>query len=110
MSSTAEAVASATSAAISASASSSSSDAQPASYKVIGILLAVGSGLLIGASFIFKKRGLLAAQKKSGGVAGEGHPYLKSWLVRPRPPFSLELHASQRLTPSFSCARSGGPA
>ncbi|GAA5924276.1 hypothetical protein JCM3775_005644 [Rhodotorula graminis] len=59
---------------------SSSADAQPASYKAIGISLAVGSGLLIGASFIFKKKGLLAAQKKTGGVAGEGHPYLKSWL------------------------------
>lgn len=86
MSSTADTVASATSAAISASASSSSSEGQPASYKIIGILLAVGSGLLIGASFIFKKKGLLAAQQKTGGVAGEGHPYLKSWLVRLPPP------------------------
>ncbi|BGP40884.1 hypothetical protein JCM10450v2_004889 [Rhodotorula kratochvilovae] len=80
MSSSASALASATSAAVSASASAASSDGQPASYKVVGILLAVGSGLLIGASFIFKKKGLLAAQKKAGGVAGEGHPYLKSWL------------------------------
>ncbi|GAA6051456.1 hypothetical protein JCM3770_004541 [Rhodotorula araucariae] len=72
--------AAATSAAVSASASATSNDGQPASYKVVGILLAVGSGLLIGASFIFKKKGLLAAQKKAGGVAGEGHPYLKSWL------------------------------
>lgn len=82
MSSTAEAVASATSAAASASASSSSTDGQPASYKIVGILLAVGSGIMIGGSFILKKKGLLAAQKKAGGVAGEGHPYLKSWLVR----------------------------
>ncbi|GAA5988044.1 hypothetical protein JCM10908_002040 [Rhodotorula pacifica] len=69
----------------SATASASASAAaggtvQPASYKVIGVLLAVGSGLLIGGSFIFKKKGLIAAQRKSGGVKGEGHEYLKSWL------------------------------
>lgn len=72
-----------------ASASASATDAaagggtvQPASYRVIGVLLAVGSGLLIGGSFIFKKKGLLASQQKYGGVKGEGHGYLKSWLVR----------------------------
>lgn len=45
----------------------------------IGIILAVGSGALIGASFVFKKKGLLSSQK--GKVAGEGLDYLKS--VRP---------------------------
>lgn len=47
------------------------------------MLLAVGSGLFIGTSFVFKKKGLLSAQKKSGGVAGEGHAYLKSpmWIL-----------------------------
>jgi hypothetical protein len=38
--------------------------------------LAVGSGVLIGASFVFKKKGLLNSQK--GKVAGEGLDYLKS--------------------------------
>jgi len=42
----------------------------------IGIILAVGSGVLIGASFVFKKKGLLSSQK--GKVAGEGLGYLKS--------------------------------
>lgn len=45
-------------------------------YDRIGIILAVGSGVLIGASFVFKKKGLLSAQK--GKVAGEGLGYLKS--------------------------------
>ncbi|GAA5933033.1 hypothetical protein JCM1841_003222 [Sporobolomyces salmonicolor] len=77
------ALASATSAVASTSASASASAASassPASYKLIGVLLAVGSGLFIGASFCLKKKGLIAAQKKAGGVAGEGHPYLRSWL------------------------------
>ncbi|BGP16982.1 hypothetical protein JCM10213_007428 [Rhodosporidiobolus nylandii] len=59
-------------------AAASAGNSQPASYKVIGIVLAVVSGLLIGSSFIFKKKGLLSATKKAGNVAGEGHPYLKS--------------------------------
>ena len=42
----------------------------------VGIVLAVGSGALIGASFVFKKKGLLSSQK--GKVAGEGLDYLKS--------------------------------
>ena len=42
----------------------------------VGIILAVGSGVLIGASFVFKKKGLLSSQK--GKVAGEGLGYLKS--------------------------------
>lgn len=46
---------------MSASASASATAAadhstQPASYKVIGVLLAVGSGLFIGCSFILKKK------------------------------------------------------
>ncbi|KAI5474543.1 tubulin beta-1 chain [Pseudohyphozyma bogoriensis] len=100
---------------------------QPASYKIVGIVLAIGashrpsslssllqatpahfppirfterapgSGLFIGSSFVFKKKvhgceayrgadaepfdrrqGLLSATANAGGVAGEGHPYLKS--------------------------------
>ena len=42
----------------------------------VGIILAVGSGVLIGASFVFKKKGLLSSQK--GKVAGQGLDYLKS--------------------------------
>ena len=45
-------------------------------YNRAGIILAVGSGVLIGASFVFKKKGLLSSQK--GKVAGEGLDYLKS--------------------------------
>lgn len=69
--------------------------------KVIGVCLALGSGVLIGTrqvwfplfrylihpvsdgnsiSFVVKKKGLLAATAKSGNVAGEGHAYLKNWL------------------------------
>ncbi|KAG6909673.1 hypothetical protein DXG01_016080 [Tephrocybe rancida] len=49
--------------------------------KVVGIILAIASGLLIGSSFVFKKKGLLRSQ--AGGTAGEGVAYLKSplwWL------------------------------
>ena len=42
----------------------------------VGVALAIGSGLLIGSSFVFKKKGLLSSQK--GQVAGEGVAYLKS--------------------------------
>lgn len=70
------------SASAASSAAAASATTQPASYKVIGVLLAVGSGLLIGGSFIFKKKGLQAAERKFGVAKGEGHEYLKSWLVR----------------------------
>ncbi|KAG5643319.1 hypothetical protein DXG03_001203 [Asterophora parasitica] len=49
--------------------------------KVVGIILAITSGVLIGSSFVFKKKGLLRSQ--AGGEAGEGVAYLKSplwWL------------------------------
>ncbi|GAA5974999.1 hypothetical protein JCM5350_004537 [Sporobolomyces pararoseus] len=72
MSSTASATASAV-----ADAAKSTS---PSSYKVIGVLLAVGSGIFIGGSFVLKKKGLLAAHSRSGKAAGEGLPYLKSWM------------------------------
>ncbi|KAI9060506.1 DUF803-domain-containing protein [Trametes sanguinea] len=49
---------------------------QPSQYRAVGVALAIGSGVLIGSSFVFKKRGLLASQK--GQVAGEGVAYLKS--------------------------------
>ncbi|KAF9188344.1 hypothetical protein BGZ51_000664 [Haplosporangium sp. Z 767] len=49
------------------------------STKVIGLSLAIGSGVLIGASFVFKKKGLINCTKH-GMEAGEGHAYLKSLL------------------------------
>ncbi|KAI0640083.1 DUF803-domain-containing protein [Trametes polyzona] len=49
---------------------------QPPQYRAVGVVLAIGSGVLIGSSFVFKKKGLLNSQK--GHVAGEGVAYLKS--------------------------------
>ncbi|CAA7260733.1 unnamed protein product [Cyclocybe aegerita] len=46
--------------------------------KVVGIILAVASGVLIGASFVLKKKGLIRSQ--AGGELGEGVAYLKSAL------------------------------
>ncbi|CEG73648.1 Putative DUF803-domain-containing protein [Rhizopus microsporus] len=52
--------------------------AQAGLYKGIGVTLAVTSGIFIGSSFVFKKKGLLQSVSESGGVAGEGYTYLKS--------------------------------
>jgi drug/metabolite transporter (DMT)-like permease len=50
-------------------------------FKTVGLVLALCSGLFIGASFIFKKKGLIqASDKKSGVVAGESHSYLSNGL------------------------------
>ncbi|KAJ7635746.1 magnesium transporter, partial [Mycena polygramma] len=46
--------------------------------QILGIILAVASGFLIGASFVFKKKGLLRSQ--AAGTPGEGVKYLKSPL------------------------------
>ncbi|KAG1765384.1 magnesium transporter NIPA-domain-containing protein [Suillus placidus] len=79
MSSTMMASPSASSATSSATASGSSTTFQlPSSLKIVGIILAVTSGLLIGSSFVFKKKGLLRSQ--AGHAAGEGVAYLKSPL------------------------------
>lgn len=51
---------------------------RPPSYKIIGILLAVGSGFFIGSSFVVKKMGLLKANEKYNEAAGEGYGYLKN--------------------------------
>ncbi|KAL4073781.1 magnesium transporter NIPA-domain-containing protein [Scleroderma citrinum] len=56
----------------------SSSFSLPSSLKIIGIILAITSGVLIGSSFVFKKKGLLRSQ--AGRTAGEGVAYLKSPL------------------------------
>ncbi|KAH8077493.1 magnesium transporter NIPA-domain-containing protein [Cristinia sonorae] len=60
------------------SASASPGLHAPANLKVVGIILAIASGVLIGSSFVLKKKGLLRSQQ--GGVAGEGVAYLKSVL------------------------------
>lgn len=56
----------------------SDSASRPASYKAIGIALAVASGLFIGVSFVIKKVGLLKANVKYNEEAGEGYGYLKN--------------------------------
>jgi len=73
MSSTSSAIPSASSSAVSATLKA------PGNLKVVGIILAITSGVLIGSSFVFKKKGLLRSQAS----AGEGVAYLKSplwWL------------------------------
>ncbi|KAI8328682.1 magnesium transporter NIPA-domain-containing protein [Choanephora cucurbitarum] len=54
------------------------SGSQAGLYKGIGVSLAIASGIFIGSSFVFKKKGLLQSIEKSGGVAGEGYTYLKN--------------------------------
>lgn len=51
---------------------------RPGFYKVVGISLAIGSGVFIGISFVLKKFGLLRANEKYNEVAGEGYGYLKN--------------------------------
>ncbi|CAI6090874.1 unnamed protein product [Clonostachys chloroleuca] len=51
---------------------------RPASHRIIGISLAIGSGFFIGVSFVMKKFGLLRANEKYNEVAGEGYGYLKN--------------------------------
>lgn len=72
------AIASASAALSSESVIASGNPANPPAFKYVGLALAVGSGVLIGSSFVFKKKGLLASQKKFDTTAGEGHAYLKS--------------------------------
>jgi drug/metabolite transporter (DMT)-like permease len=49
-------------------------------FKTVGLILAITSGVFIGSSFVFKKKGLLQSQKQEGSVAGEGHGYLSNGL------------------------------
>jgi drug/metabolite transporter (DMT)-like permease len=56
---------------------------RPASYKIVGLVLAIASGVFIGTSFVIKKHGLLQANAKYNEEAGEGYGYLKNawwWL------------------------------
>ncbi|KAI9209490.1 magnesium transporter NIPA-domain-containing protein [Polychytrium aggregatum] len=52
---------------------------QPSWYTAVGIILALTSGLFIGSSFIFKKKGLLDTNAL-GHEAGVGHAYLKNGM------------------------------
>ncbi|KAF1963742.1 DUF803-domain-containing protein [Byssothecium circinans] len=52
---------------------------RPPVYKVVGIILAIASGLFIGISFVLKKHGLLKANVKYNEEAGEGYGYLKNF-------------------------------
>ncbi|KAF9483113.1 DUF803-domain-containing protein [Pholiota conissans] len=72
MSSTTSAVSTATTSAVTHTLSAGKN------LKIVGIILAITSGLLIGSSFVFKKKGLLRSQ--AGGQLGEGVAYLKSPL------------------------------
>jgi uncharacterized membrane protein len=60
------------------SGGSANANGRPPIYKVVGICLAVASGLFIGVSFVIKKIGLLKANEKYQEVAGEGYGYLKN--------------------------------
>ncbi|KAF4621214.1 hypothetical protein D9613_000094 [Agrocybe pediades] len=62
----------------SATSAASGAISAGSNLKVVGIILAIASGVLIGSSFVFKKKGLLRSQ--AGGAAGEGVAYLKSPL------------------------------
>lgn len=62
----------------STSSDSGSTDNKPTSYKIIGLVLAITSGLFIGVSFVLKKHGLLKANEKYNEEAGEGYGYLKN--------------------------------
>ncbi|PWY99074.1 DUF803-domain-containing protein [Testicularia cyperi] len=73
-----KAIVSASAALSSEKAIASGNEANPPVFKYVGLALAVASGFLIGSSFVFKKKGLLASQKKYETAAGEGHSYLKS--------------------------------
>ncbi|KAK5115562.1 hypothetical protein LTR62_001221 [Meristemomyces frigidus] len=62
----------------SATSTAAASPKRPESYKIVGICLAVASGLFIGVSFVLKKVGLLKANVKYQEEAGEGYGYLKN--------------------------------
>ncbi|KAF2011839.1 DUF803-domain-containing protein [Aaosphaeria arxii CBS 175.79] len=51
---------------------------RPPIFKIVGLVLAIASGLFIGVSFVLKKMGLLKANVKYNEEAGEGYGYLKN--------------------------------
>lgn len=60
------------------SSTTDSKSERPPVYKVVGLILAISSGLFIGVSFVLKKHGLLKANIKYNEEAGEGYGYLKN--------------------------------
>ncbi|KAF2457483.1 magnesium transporter NIPA-domain-containing protein [Lineolata rhizophorae] len=58
---------------------SSDPSSRPPVYKIVGLILAISSGLFIGVSFVLKKVGLLKANAKYNEEAGEGYGYLKNF-------------------------------
>ncbi|KAF2787585.1 DUF803-domain-containing protein [Melanomma pulvis-pyrius CBS 109.77] len=60
------------------SGGAATTSSRPPIYKVVGIILAISSGLFIGVSFVLKKMGLLKANVKYNEEAGEGYGYLKN--------------------------------
>lgn len=58
--------------------SAANTAARPPAYKIIGLSLAIASGVFIGTSFVLKKAGLLKANEKYNEEAGEGYGYLKN--------------------------------
>jgi uncharacterized membrane protein len=60
------------------SGGSANTSGRPPIYKLVGIILAIASGLFIGVSFVLKKMGLLKANLKYNEEAGEGYGYLKN--------------------------------
>ena len=60
------------------SGTTAATPSRPPVYKVIGLSLAICSGLFIGTSFVLKKMGLLKANAKYNEAAGEGYGYLKN--------------------------------
>ena len=62
----------------SSDSTSTSENGRPPIYKIIGLILAICSGLFIGVSFVIKKIGLLKANEKYHEEAGEGYGYLKN--------------------------------
>ncbi|OQN99213.1 hypothetical protein B0A48_15062 [Cryoendolithus antarcticus] len=69
---------SATSSAAATTSGSAATAERPPIYKVVGIVLAITSGVFIGISFVLKKIDLLKSNDKYNEAAGEGYGYLKN--------------------------------
>lgn len=71
------------------SGGSANTSGRPPIYKVIGIVLAITSGLFIGVSFVLKKLGLLKANVKYNEEAGEGYGYPKNACMLDEPEYDI---------------------
>jgi hypothetical protein len=74
----AETTAAAATAAAASAPGAAPENERPGWYKIVGIVLAIASGLSIGVSFVLKKIGLLRANVKYNEEAGEGFGYLRT--------------------------------